>query len=186
MTTPVPTPPAPPAPPAPQGQPPGLPPAGPGPAPDPPAPPAPPADPATSIARLENTLREERKAKKDLETRLATLESANQTEQEKAVKAARDEGKAEAVKEGAKRLAAAEFLWRAQGRVADPQAALELLDLSKFVKDDGEIDRDAIAKAVDHLAGSPPPPGRVPPGPRAPASNADGDFFRTMMGRQRT
>jgi hypothetical protein len=173
----------PPAPPAPTGDPPAPTP----PAPTPPAPPAPPAptgDPKPAGAELEAALAAERQRAKELEARLAKIEQANMTEQEKAVAKAREEGKAEAAQEHALSLAAAEFRVQAAGKITNPDAALAVLDLSKLLKD-GAPDKTAITKLVDQLAAVPPPPGRVPPGPRDPGSNGATDFFRETLRGQR-
>jgi len=83
------------------------------------------------------------------------LREATQTDAEKALEAAR--------REGAKN---AEAEWKAKwitergtnaalramnGRVADPRLAMPLLDLKEVVDDKGEVDKDALAKAVDDL-----------------------------------
>jgi flagellar biosynthesis/type III secretory pathway protein FliH len=153
------------------------------PPPPPPAPPAPPApgqpDPKPAGAELEAALAAERQKSKDLEQRLARIERANMTEQEKAVATAREEGKAEAAAEHAQELAAAEFRAQAAGRVANPDAALAVLDLAKLLKD-GKPDKKAIGALVEQLAAVPPPPGRVPAGPRD-GGNANGDLFRDIM-----
>jgi hypothetical protein len=95
-----------------------------------------------------------------------------------AIAAAREQGRAEAAREAALRLAAAEFRAAAAGRLANPDAALGVLDLAKLVKD-GEPDKDAIGAVVDQLAAIPPTPGRVPAGPRSPGpGNGGGDWVR--------
>lgn len=140
-------------------------------------------------ADLERALARERKdntalkAKYDRQAKEMT--EAQMSEQEKAVAKARDEGKAEALKAAGMRLAAAEFRAAAAGKIADPAAAVDLVDLSRFVDDDGEPDSDAIAKAVDRLAaGAAPasPNGRVPGGPRS-APEESTDFVRAALGR---
>jgi hypothetical protein len=95
-----------------------------------------------------------------------------------AIAAAREQGRAEAAREAALRLAAAEFRAAATGRLANPDAALGVLDLSKLVKD-GEPDKAAIGEVVDQLAAVPPPPGHVPAGPRSPGNDGGGgDWVR--------
>jgi hypothetical protein len=174
------TPPAPPAPPAPAPQPP-APPAPQPPAPQPPAPtdpqpPAPASDPA--VARLEQTLADERRARKEAETALATLKTQGMSDADKAIAAARDEGRKEAEHAASLKLAAAEFRARAAGKIADPDAALDVLDLTKLLGKDGDPDTRAIDKLVGQLAAVPPPPGHVPPGVRDPAPNGSADFLR--------
>lgn len=89
----------------------------------------------------------------DLKTQLAELQQANQTEQEKAVNGAREEGRKEALLEAGKSLALEVFNGAAARRNADYDTApaLELLDLGRFVKEDGALDRDAIADAVERI-----------------------------------
>jgi hypothetical protein len=172
------TPPAPPAPPA--DPPPPAPPAPPTPPPTPPAPPA--GSDAEELAKLRGILDDERRQRKAAEDKLGKLTKDAMTEQERAVADAREQGKAEAAAENAQALAAAEFRAVAAGRIAKPEAALARLDLAKLVKD-GKPDTAAIKAAVDDLAAVPPPPGRVPAGPRDPGAPANGDFFRDQMAR---
>jgi hypothetical protein len=186
MTTPPqPSPPQPPAPPQPAPPQPGAP-----PQPAPPQP-RPPAEPGLGPAG-EAALEAERRKNRELETRLATLEQASMTEQEKAVRKAHADGVAEATATAARRLAATEFRYAAAGRIADPAAALELLDVGKLLDEHGEPDSKRIAAAVDRLAGPPPDPAAnghqhqprtVPAGPRPPAAPpaGGGDFIRSVL-----
>jgi hypothetical protein len=109
------------------------------------------------------------------------------SEAEKAVAAARAEGRAEAQREASLRLAAAEFRAAAAGRIANVDAALGVLDLAKLVDANGEPDSKAIAKLVEQLAAVPPPPpapGHVPAGPRQTApDNGDNDWLRRVRRR---
>jgi len=159
--------------------------------PDPPEPtePAEPPEPteqaptAGDIARLQQSLDEERKARRKAETELAKVQQQTMTDAEKAIADAREEGRASAAAEAAGRLAAAEFRAAAVGKLADPDAALEVLDLAKLVGEDGEPDRKAIAAVVDRLAQTPPANGggRVPAGPRQPQQQED--FIRGVLHR---
>jgi hypothetical protein len=172
------TPPGPPAPPA----------ADPPAPPTPPVPPAPPAPPAPAdppkapddLAELRASLEAERKKTRKLEADLVKAQQQGMTEQEKALADARAEGKAEAAAEHARDLAAAEFRAQAAGKIANPDAALAVLDLAKLVKD-GQPDKDAIGAVVAQLAAVPPPPGHVPAGPRQQPANGDGDWLRDQM-----
>jgi hypothetical protein len=163
------TPPEPPAPP-------------PAPAPTPPAPPAPPAPAPTADAdaELRAALDQERKARKDLETELAKVRQQGMSEQEKLIAKAREEGKAEAAHAAALVVAAAEFRVQAAGKIADPEAALAVIDMSRLLDDKERPDKAAIGKLVGQLAAVPPPPGHVPPGPRDPG-NGQGDWLRDQM-----
>ena len=113
-------------------------------------------------AALEDERRQRRKVEADLEK----LRTQGMTDQERAIAEARAAGKAEAESAAAHQLAAAEFRAQAAGKLANPEAALAVLDLAKLLKD-GQPDRDAIAAVIAQLAVVPPPPGHVPAGPRA-------------------
>lgn len=116
------------------------------------------------------------KAAKALQKRLDDIEALNMTEQDRAVAAARAEGMAEAQRAASERILRTELRAAATGKLADPSDALAHIDLSTIdVSDDGTVDTDAIASAIDalvaakpYLAGAtptPPPPG-VPTGAR--------------------
>lgn len=174
------TPPGPPAPPTPA---PPAPPAPAPPAPTPPAPPAPaPAPTAEDIARLTASLEEERRQRIEAKKELDRLRAEGMSDAEKAIAKAKEEGRAEAAREHSLSLAAAEFRVQAAGKLVNPDAALAVLDLAKLVKD-GEPDKKAIAKLVEQLAAVPPPPGRVPPGPRDPGGNGAADWLGDAVRR---
>ncbi len=90
----------------------------------------------------------------EVKTKLSKIEDANASETEKAIKIAREEGRKEATTEASPRLVRSEFRVAAAGRMTSEQLTeyLEDLDLSKYVKDDGEVDTDRIAKKIDALA----------------------------------
>jgi hypothetical protein len=141
------------------------------------------------VARLTAALEAERRRAAGFEGQVTKLRNAQMSDQEKAVEAAKAEGRAEAVKAAGLRLAAAEFRAAAAGKLADPGAALSLLDLSQFVKDDGEIDTPRLTDLVGKLAAQLPPPaaapGRVPAGPQSAGPAADDDFFGAGLRRGR-
>lgn len=166
----------PPAPPAPAPAPPAPVPAPPAPAPRDPAPQPSPAD---DLAELRRTLEAERKERKALEAELAKAKQGQMSEAEKAIAKARAEGKAEAEHEAALALVAAEFRAQAAGRLADAEAALAVLDLGKLLKDE-KPDRALIGKLVEQLAAVPPPPGRIPPGPRDAGGDGNHDWLRDI------
>lgn len=95
---------------------------------------------------------------------LAELQAANQTESEKAINAAKEEGRAEVRIESGKAIALEVFNGAAARRNAeyDTKPALELLDLGKFVKEDGTVDRDAVTKAVEQIVPEKEGPRRPP------------------------
>lgn len=94
------------------------------------------------------------KRARDAEKRAQDLEDANKSEQEKAVDAARNEGKAEATREANTKVARAEFRAAAKGRMTSEQldALLEDLDLTKFLDENGEVDVKRIETKVDLIA----------------------------------
>ncbi|MEU2740227.1 hypothetical protein ABZ656_33940 [Streptomyces sp. NPDC007095] len=106
--------------------------------------------PAQIAERLKASRKWEQRAKKnsDAADELARLRREGMSEQEAAVAAARAE---ERVK-GGERIARSAFLAAAKGRIPDPTAVVEEINLKKYVDDDGEVDDDAIAALVDKLA----------------------------------
>jgi hypothetical protein len=109
------------------------------------------------------------------------------TEQERAVAEAHAAGKTEALKAAGLQVAAAEFRALAAGKLADPAAALEDLNLARFVGDDGEVNKRGLAGLVDRLAAAAAPvgpgAGKVPSGPLG-GSDGETDFIRQAMRRQ--
>lgn len=92
---------------------------------------------------------------------LDKFREAQLTEQEKAVKTARDEGLTEGLKTGNQRLIRAEILTAAAGKVADAEDAYAILTASGFtngleVDEAGKVDTDAITAAVDELVKAKP------------------------------
>lgn len=145
-----------------------------------------------AYAEIRASLEAERKRREATQRELDKLRQQSMTEQEKAVAAARAEGYAEAERQAGARLAGAQFIAAATGRIADPAAALEWLDLARLTGEDGQPDPKAIAAAVERLAAAtpappaPPQPGKIPPGPRQqPASRGDFIRDRLMSGRTR-
>lgn len=76
---------------------------------------------------------------------------------EQALNDARAEARTEALADSNERLLRAEVIGVAAGKLRDPSDAVKLLDLSTFqVNDKGEVDRKALAAAVDELVKSKP------------------------------
>jgi hypothetical protein len=100
--------------------------------------------------RLAASRKWEQRAKKNSTAaeELAKLKRQGMSEVEAAVAAARAE---ERVK-GGERIARSSFLAAAKGRIPDPKAVVEEINLRRYVDDDGEVDDDAIAALVDKLA----------------------------------
>lgn len=90
------------------------------------------------------------KAAKDAVAELEKVKAENATEQEKALAAAKAEGRTEALTVANERLLRAEVKAAAAGKFADPSLAAKVLDLDDFeVKDDGSIDTAGITSAID-------------------------------------
>lgn len=176
-------------------------------APAPPAgsePPAAGAPPATGDEQLgeggKKALEQERelrkaaeKREKDKDKELNALRQSSMSEAEKAVAEAEQRGRSAAATEYGTRLARTAFDAAAGRRnpSLDPKdisEILELVDLAKFVGDDGEPDDRAIAAAVERLVpvgdGSTPPPsfdgGTRKPAPTGKSMN---DLIRSQLGR---
>lgn len=96
----------------------------------------------------------EAKAGKTAAAKLAEIEAANATDLEKAVKAARDEGRTEAATAANSRLVSAEArAIAAELKFKNPALAIKAVDLSDVsVSPDGEVDAAAIRAALDTLA----------------------------------
>lgn len=106
----------------------------------------------------------ERAARKESDRRYKALEKevekvrqASMSEAEKAVAEAKAAGRTEAVTEFGKRLARTEFdaLAGRRNKDFDTASALEYIDLSRFVGEDGEPDAKAIKAAVERLVPAP-------------------------------
>ena len=98
-------------------------------------------------------LERERKARQKLERDLKKMQEATHSESEKALAAARAEGRTEALSVSNARILRAEVKAAAGGVLQDPNDAVRLLDLDEFeVDEDGEVDAKAIEAAVSRLA----------------------------------
>ena len=106
--------------------------------------------------KWEQRAKENRRAAEELEK----LRQERMTEAEKAVAEAERRARAEAAREYGARLARAEFraLAAAKGLNIDSDI-FDLVDTSRFVDDEGEIDEAAIKAAVAKLAKLAPKPG---------------------------
>lgn len=121
-------------------------------------------------------------------TELETLRRSSMTETEKATAEAEARGRSAATADFGKRLATSQFDALASKRNPgfDTAEMLGLIDLSKFVGDDGEPDEKAIATAVEKLV--PAADGVVPNfdgGTRttAPAPSGMNGLIRKAAGR---
>ncbi|CAM3457401.1 hypothetical protein [Stackebrandtia soli] len=126
----------------------------------PPTPQPPPAPPVTDAPAAEETdwkaearkweklAKQNNKAASELEK----VQKAAMSEQEKAVAEAETRGRTAAATEYSVRLAAAEFRAACAAKGVDSDALADLVDASRFLGDDGNVDDTAITAAVDKLA----------------------------------
>jgi O-succinylbenzoate synthase len=132
----------------------------------------------------------ERKVRARVERELAQLRASSLSESEKAVEEARAAGRKEGAKQAGVRLVAAEFRAKAaEARLPNLGPLLDVLDLTRFVDDDGEPDSDAIQAAVERISeglattdsGKAAP--KAPDIPKGvhPKSAADTDWLRSLM-----
>jgi hypothetical protein len=107
---------------------------------------------AENEKKLKRKVENQNKANSD---KIAQLEAASLSDQEKAVaaavKAAQDETRAETMRQLGHRLVDAEVKAAASGRGVDVDALLEGLDRSRFLGDDLEPDTAAIAQWVERI-----------------------------------
>lgn len=109
---------------------------------------------ADKFKALHRKQEERAKANADAAKRLAEIEEANATDLEKAVKAARDEGRSEVLTAANSRLINAEArAAAAELRFKNPALAIKAVDLSSVeVGEDGEVDSAAVRAALEELA----------------------------------
>lgn len=94
-------------------------------------------------------------------TELEQLKAAQMTEQERAVAEAESRGRTAAASDYGRQLAAARFEAAAATAGVQLGDAADLIDVGRFVGDDGQVDTEAIQTAVTRLAAiAPKGPGR--------------------------
>lgn len=107
---------------------------------------------ADYVANLRKEAAKYRTEAKAKDAELEKFRKASMTEAEKAVAEAEAKGRTAAMADFGKRLAKAELDTAAARRNPDfDTAALEYVDLSKFIGEDGEPDKKAIQAAVERL-----------------------------------
>ncbi len=115
-------------------------------------------DPIAEVARLRSELQKARKWEERAKTNagaakeLEGLRKQYESDQERAVREAREAARSEVLGElGAERVADA-FRVAAAGRGLDVDEVIDGINLAKFVGEDGTPDRDAVAAFVDRIA----------------------------------
>lgn len=98
--------------------------------------------------------RELKAARADLDALKASLMS----ESEKAVAEAKADGLAEGLRTGSSKIVHAEIRAAAAGRPVDVDALLEGVDASRFIDENGEVDRTGIVAWIEKVAPAPAQP----------------------------
>lgn len=111
------------------------------PKPDPEPDPKPSEEDSTDWKAMARKHERESKAK---EKELEKLREQSKSDQEKAIDAAKSEGRTSALVEAGTKIAAAEIKAALSGVVPDPKAIVEDLNLAKYVTDDGDVDEAAV------------------------------------------
>jgi hypothetical protein len=117
---------------------------------------------------------------------LEQLRIAQMSETDKAIAEAEKRGRDAALKELRADMARAKLQAQAAGKVADVEALLEVVDVSRFLKEDG-IDEEAIAATIERLTkvapAQPAPPkfGSVELGPQGDRPRQLGEADLTRM-----
>jgi membrane protein involved in colicin uptake len=103
------------------------------------------------------------KANAQASKELEQLRQQHESDQERAVREARDQARAEAMAEfGADRVADA-FRVAAAGRDIDVDELLDDLKVEKFIGDDGTPNRDAVQQFIDRIKPAATEPGQPAP-----------------------
>lgn len=138
---------------------------------DPPAAPAPtPEDVAAEAAKWKELARKHERENTKTMKELEQLRQQSMSDSDKAIAAARDEGRNEALKDLGKRMVAAEFRVALTGRNADVSSVLDGINDERFLDETGQPDVEKITKFVDKNW---PAGDRIPPGRPGPRSSAD-------------
>lgn len=97
---------------------------------------------------------ERAKANNDARKELERVQRESMSEQERILADARDEARNEVIREFSGRLVDSEFRAAAAGRIPDERLSelKEVLDLSKFLNEDGSVNGELIAKAINTIA----------------------------------
>lgn len=106
-----------------------------------------------ALASMKEKLKNERARRRELEARLAeSVKPVDDGEDTPDAETIRREAERKALQAANARILRSEVKAAAAGKLADPGDALRLLDIDQFeVGDDGEIDEDEIADAIDDL-----------------------------------
>jgi uncharacterized protein YbjT (DUF2867 family) len=150
------------------------------------------AEPADQVKMMTTKFEAERRLRKKFEKELVELRNNALTESEKAIEEARSTGRREGAKSAGVRLVAAEFRAKAaEAKLPGVTSLLEVIDLTRFVDDDGEPDTELIQSAIDKISDSlaavenGKPKAKAPEIPKGVRPKVgDDDFIRTILGQE--
>ena len=110
-------------------------------------------DPDTIRKQITHAREWEKRAKANVEAakELEALKAERMTDNEKAIAEAERRGRAAATAEMSRQLAEARLRSAAAGKVADVDALIELVDINRFVTDDG-VDDASIAATIERFS----------------------------------
>jgi len=115
------------------------------------------------------------------------LRTKNQSTEEKAIDAAKKDGRDEATLEANRRITRSEIRGAAGGKLQDPEDAAAMLgDLDRFIVK-GEVDEKAITSAIDELVKAKPylaAAGKARPLPGGGATQSSGTSFNDTIRRR--
>lgn len=152
---------------------------------------APPEAPQDDLTGLKSALDTERTQRKEFEKELKALRAAEEqrqqesmSETEKAIAKAKAEGMSEAMKTASVKLAAAELRAEAAANGVDLSELGDLIDVSKLLDENGDVDTKAVKAAVTRFAklapapsGSPRGGGDFGGGPNLPPASLDAQIL---------
>lgn len=105
-----------------------------------------------ALDRMKQQRNDARREARDLKRRIADLEAKGDGKDGDDTEAVKAEARREVLAEANQRILRSEVKAAAAGKLADPGDALRLLDLTTFeVDDDGAVDEDEVADAIDDL-----------------------------------
>jgi len=138
-----------------------------------------------ALDRMKAERNEAAKRAKALESELEKFRQASMSETEKAIAEAEAKGRTAAATDFGKRLAKAEIQTAAATAGRDLGGVFDYLDLSRFVREDGEPDTKAVEAFVNGLPDRTPSAPSFDGGPRAsaPASGDMNQALRRAAGR---
>lgn len=137
------------------------------------------------LAQVKAEAIKERKARQALERQLQELQTAQLSDQERAVAEAEARGRSAASAEFSQILAAAEIRAQLAGVVPDPTAIVEDLNLSKYLGEDGTVDMEKVAALRTRYVELIPPVGRPAP-PSVPTGVRSGNGAAITLDQLRT